>query len=31
MQFPTIEEAPTIRRNVYNINKFKGIDLSSAP
>lgn len=31
MQFPTIEEAPTIRRSIYNINKFKGIDLSSAP
>lgn len=31
MQFPVIEDAPTIRRNVYNIDKFKGIDLSSAP
>ena len=31
MQFPNIEEAPTIRRNVFSITKFKGIDLSSAP
>ena len=31
MQFPNIEDAPVIKRSVYNINKFKGIDLSSAP
>lgn len=31
MQFPNIEDAPAIKRNVYNISKFKGIDLSSAP
>lgn len=31
MQFPDIENAPSVKRSVYVINKFKGIDLSSAP
>lgn len=31
MQFPNIEDAPTIKRSVYNVEKFKGIDLSSSP
>ena len=31
MQFPNIEDAPSIKRSIYTINKFKGVDLSSAP
>ena len=31
MQFPNIEDAPSVKRNIFEINKFKGVDLSSAP
>ena len=31
MQYPNIEEAPSVKKSIYSINKFKGIDLSSAP
>lgn len=31
MQFPNIEDAPSVKKSVYAVSKFKGIDLSSAP
>ncbi len=31
MQFPNIEDAPSVRKSVFTIDNFKGIDLSSAP
>jgi hypothetical protein len=31
MQFPVIQDAPTVKRSVFNIENFKGIDLSSSP